>query len=649
MASLTEILDVRRNSGLGIPDRVEAVTSSAPGATEHLYTNNVLDSLGTSYPWITQEIERTEADMPSLKMFFRKLDPSGKELVDDPKTEGGKEKKDRKSAYDKFIELYPRKKKDWKEAILKDPKLGQRAWDTLESEWRRGLDDKFQKEVEKARYDAVNDGSVSGFLTRTLFPRTTERLANTGEFQGIGGKDMLMDVGENLAMSIPGTGFVKGARIGIGAIPKYGSRIISSAGKAAETLRNARLGAIPWAGKAVANTAGNTVVPLVTELVDDRIYEPGEGMDDRAEFSAGDVAVGGAVNQAVHLGLVRAVAPYIDRYSGELKAFGARKMRDFFNTLGRSEAAIGDDFARGVRDVMKEPVVRVFPEGERITANELNSITQGVNIIPEGVTFEEFLDKAAKERVINMIDDGTLTMRDAKTIAKNIGKNQNKKVDVLNAWKNHYKDLAAEAAANGDNANATANIRKAIDLDMLVNSGKTIEGAKPSQIIRGTATTGDVSNRNALLPEEVREIFQNNPELYNYTYWHGQGSGSAGKLDKVQNAVHQAWPSLVINKLGKSQYAPEVVRVFNDDIEENRNTSAFEGKKNQVSKVLEAGTRKGTLTAEDQKYLADIAKNPDILLTGHKTEPDKFKLWLLMGGNDLLRGTSAHRPLWEVE
>ena len=649
MASLTEILDVRRNSGLGIPDRVEAVTSSAPGATEHLYTNNVLDSLGESYPWITQEIERTEADMPSLKMFFKKLDPSGKELVDDPKTEGGKEKKDRKSAYDKFVELYPRKKKAWKEIILKDPNLGQRAWDTLESEWRRGLDDKFQQELEKARYDAVNDGTVAGFITRALFPRTTERLANTGEFKGITGKDFLMDVGENLAMSIPGTGFVKGARIGVGAIPKYGSRIISSAGKAAETLRNARLGAIPWAGKAVANTAGNTVVPLVSEAVDDYIYEPGEGMDDRAEFSAGDVAVGGAVNQAVQRGLVRAVAPYIDRYSGELKAFGARKMRDFFNTLGRSESAIGDDFVSGVRNSLKDPVVRIFPEGERVTSNELNSILRGVNNMPEGATFEDFLDNAAKERVINMIDDGTLTMRDAKDIAKNIGKNQDRKEYVLNAWKDYYMAIAKEAAEFGDNEVATANLKKAMDMDMLANSGKTLEGAKPSQIIRGIGSTGDASNKNAMLPEEVREIFQKNPELYNYAYWHGQGSGSAGKWDKVQNAVHQAWPSLLINKLGKSQYAPEVVRAFKDDIEENRNTSAFEGKKNQVSKVLEAGTRNGTLTAEDQKYLADIAKNPDILVTGHKTEPDKFKLWLLMGGNDLLRGTSAHRPLWEVE
>lgn len=649
MASLTEILDARRNDGLGVPDRVQVVTGTAPGATEHIYTNNVLDSLGTEYPWITKEIERTDPDMPSLKMFFKKLDPSGKELVDDPETEGGKEKKNRKSAYDKFIELYPRKKKVWKETILKDPKLGQRAWDTLEAEWRRGLDDKFQKELEKARYDAVNDGTVAGFLTRTLFPRTTERLANTGEFKGLGGKDFLMDVGENLAMSIPGTGFVKGARIGVGAIPKYGSRIINSAGKAAETLRNAKLGAIPWAGKAIANTTGNTVVPLATEIADDYIYDPGEGMDDRADFSVGDVAVGGAVNQAVQRGLVRAVAPYIDRYSGELKAFGARKMRDFFNTLGRSESAIGDDFVRNVRDVMKEPVVRMFPEGKRITSNELNSILSGVNIIPEGVSFEEFLDKAAKERVINMIDDGTLTMRDAKIIAKNIGNNQNKKIDFLNDWKTDFKNRAAKAAAKGDNAGAIVNTRKAIDLDMLIKSGKTLEGARPSQIIRGTATTGDVSNKNVMHPEEVRQIFQDNPELYNYAYWRGQGSGSAGKLDKVQNAVHQAWPSLVINKLGKSQYAPEVVRVFKDDIEENRNTAAFEGKKNQVSKVLEAGTRNGTLTAEDQKFLADVAKNPDILVTGHKTEPDKFKLWLLMGGNDLLRGTSAHRPLWEVE
>lgn len=644
MATVNEVLDAWRAEGYGIPDRVTDVTNTAPGLTEALYTNAVLDSLGETYPRLTKNITRTDAELPSLKMFFRKLDPSGKELVDDPKTEGGKEKKDRKSAYDKFIELYPRKKKDWKKTILKDPNLGQRAWDTLESEWRRGLDDKFQKELEKARYDAVNDGTVAGFLTSTVFPRTTERLANTGDWSA---KDMLADVGENLAMAVPGSGFVKGARVALGALP-YGSRIIRAAGKAAETLRNARLGAIPWAGTALVNTASNTVVPFATEVVDDYIYDPGEGMDDRANFSVGDVAVGGAVNQAVQRGLVRAVAPYIDRYSGELKAFGARRMRDFFNTLGRPEAAIGDDFARGVRESLKDPVVRVFPD-DRITANELNSLKQGSNIIPEGVSLEDFLANARKERVLDMIDDGTLTMRDAKTIANKIGKNQAKKQKHLAKMEKQYNDDAMLAAYVGETEDAVALKAKAMDLNRLLNSGKTIEGAKPSDIIRGTAYTGDVANSKMMTPEETREILQLNPELYNYAYWHGQGTGSAGKWDKLQNAVHQAWPSLVINKLGKSQYAPEVVRAFKDDIEENRNTSAFEGKKSQVSKVLEAGTRKGTLTAEDQKYLADIAKNPDILLTGHKTEPDKFKLWLLTGGNDKLRGTSAHRPLWEVE
>jgi 2-oxoglutarate ferredoxin oxidoreductase subunit alpha len=61
---------------------------------------------------------------------------------------------------------------------------------------------------------------------------------------------------------------------------------------------------------------------------------------------------------------------------------------------------------------------------------------------------------------------------------------------------------------------------------------------------------------------------------------------------------------------------------------------------------------KGTtlaLTPRDEKYLQAVADDPSIVQFGFAENPDDFKLWLLERGHDLLKGTGAHRPVWEIE
>lgn len=54
----------------------------------------------------------------------------------------------------------------------------------------------------------------------------------------------------------------------------------------------------------------------------------------------------------------------------------------------------------------------------------------------------------------------------------------------------------------------------------------------------------------------------------------------------------------------------------------------------------------GGLTDEDERYLRMISENPKILKF---SQDDGFKVWLLKRGHQLLQGTPAHRPLWEVD
>lgn len=74
-------------------------------------------------------------------------------------------------------------------------------------------------------------------------------------------------------------------------------------------------------------------------------------------------------------------------------------------------------------------------------------------------------------------------------------------------------------------------------------------------------------------------------------------------------------------------------------------------RQSDLSKILDAGNTAQTLTEQDKAYIADIKANPELVVTGYPDlkQNNSFKEWLLLRGHDLLRGTSASRPTWEVE
>ena len=105
MATAGEIIAARKNAGISIDPRVTEVLGTTPGLTEELYTNNVLDSLGNSYPWLTQKLER--ADEPSIPDYSSVIGLLG--IKDD---ENGR------TALEKFVEDFPKKQTEWITKIL---------------------------------------------------------------------------------------------------------------------------------------------------------------------------------------------------------------------------------------------------------------------------------------------------------------------------------------------------------------------------------------------------------------------------------------------------------------------------------------------------------------------------------------------------
>jgi hypothetical protein len=78
-----------------------------------------------------------------------------------------------------------------------------------------------------------------------------------------------------------------------------------------------------------------------------------------------------------------------------------------------------------------------------------------------------------------------------------------------------------------------------------------------------------------------------------------------------------------------------------EDIEEQRN----EVKKSQAKQILDTQN----LDAEDREWLNKLIKNPKMMEGYGEGGSSKFKNWLLLRGQDILRGTELFRPTYEVE
>ena len=134
------------------------------------------------------------------------------------------------------------------------------------------------------------------------------------------------------------------------------------------------------------------------------------------------------------------------------------------------------------------------------------------------------------------------------------------------------------------------------------------------------------------------------------------------KAGYIMQAAEMGAPTLIVNRYGKDKDANYALNMAGgalaavdgpnvaQTVKEVREKEHQEPKDSKTKKQVEAvkGTTLG-LTPRDEKYLQAVADDPSIVTVGYAADPDDFKLWLLERGHDLLKGTGAHRPLWEIE
>lgn len=351
-AKVKDIINARSFKDDGLPQKFRDVRDTTRGLTDELYTNAVLENLGTVPAWITGEgIEIS--DEPKIPTLSEIIKAAG--LKDDAKGSKGE-----RSALDKFLEDFadPKEREKMRNNIVKNEALGELGWETAKDLWKQATIDKMNADIEKGRIDYIKgDGKeqgvaekVGGLAMKFFTPRRYEAFAR-GEDPTW--KDNLGDLAESGLMMVPAAKYTGAVSKILGAVPKAGKY-------AQKALEN----------NVVSNLFGNTVAPVLSESIDAAMRGEDDPNTERQDFSLGDALMGALTNIGVNYGLAQRFGRGGKMAAGELTNSAGSGMtqavRKAISDFGKSRAERG----------LTEPTTRI---GKILDAAEMAAPTLLVN------------------------------------------------------------------------------------------------------------------------------------------------------------------------------------------------------------------------------------------------------------------------------
>lgn len=440
MANSREILEGLIDEGVpGLGDSYRAL-KKAPGLTDEIAERVFLKD----YANTREELKKRAEDLEGVDVTIPTIQAIASAVT-------GKEGDE---ALKIFLDDFQKKQNVWKKTLTeKNPSFGERGWEYVKQAWRQAQNDKMNADIAQARNEAVNDGTIAGAITRAVFPRATERLANGGDIKA---KDILLDIGENGLMAIPGAGFTGVAgRLGAKALPGV-ARSVARVGAS----KGLGTRAVSSLGNMARNIAGNAVVPLATEILDANIYEDGEGMDDRVDFSVGDVATGAAVNQLVNRGLYRIANPLQRMLSGELtQGSGGGLARQILENLGKDVGEQGKKFSDRVNI---DAAVKDIVEKGMLSPGEVKAAQMGNFAFKNSLTKAESDAAKATKAVLDDIANGKISPMQVADVAMS-GTTEGLSNDVIDVIAKNPKEFVNYAAWAGKGPGSATKAQKVLN------------------------------------------------------------------------------------------------------------------------------------------------------------------------------------------
>ena len=476
------------------------------------------------------------------------------------------------------------KKRDSREVLVEtydsmDPTERGMYKDVFEATNGKGSWKNVKKVVENSRKDLKElktqkeVGTAAKVLGTIFAPRSLEAWEQ-GRNASL--KDIGLDIGENALMALPLAGWagagVKGARVG-------------------------------RAGRVLATSIANALVPHISEAADAVAYSPEENLD-RSVYSEADAGIGTATNIG---------APYVlGRTAGRIGRMLGEK---FGGTEGLSDKTrkVLDDFVIDGqwKKPSKEAVAAVKGRDDAAKyVKEMDALTNGEwsRDLSEGVKDIPPVEKKLR----NEIFDRTLYSKEKPTPGQVI------EAGLVQKRADDFGISPRELVTNPDN---------------LVITGEGTGATKYSDILSDISLLkGDLEKANFF-----DKLHYTNPKadyaLQGLESWGVNKYGS----NKDANAVLSAVSSLTGGNFDAKNF-------FESSKKKAVAEAKSEQQKRMASRVFDS-LDKEDWSDEDRKYMELVKEKPGLLKgIGSEARDPKFRNWLMLRGTDILRGTDLYRP-----
>ena len=506
------------------------------------------------------------------------------------------------STVNEFVENFPKNLQEHKEEILRDPNMGKLGWESVKNAYRQAVP---YYEQQKARKEREEDVNIAQTL---LLPRMTERYISG---QPIEPKDVALDLGENIAMAAPVAGEVG-----------KGFRAFNILAKS------------PRAQAVVSSLVGNSMVPLASEIADAAAYGSGEGMDDRANFSWGDVVMGSGINNAANYAALRGINA-LRRFTDPMEGGFSSGARNAVSEIGQTSRGRLKDAAERTRKQLMG-TASAIASGERVAGGDVIGFAKGTGNKVARATPSEIMDAKQGRSILNLIDEGKINPKDAKAINFEIKKGGfSARLENYRKQRGLLKQLESETDPEKREA-----IKRAFSESVAVQH-QLPPKMRPSSIMKLSEGVDS---------KMVDEAFSKNPNLY-YNLFNDakvkSDFGKRGVKEKVTDVLYGNVGPFVQNKLGKNSWLGSYASSVGPIVSKQHRQAEEEGRNVKFSNVI-ASAPEGS---EERAFLTAVRDKPSVVYrglgSGDRNLDSRFKQWLVKGGYRKILELNADIPLWE--